>query len=73
MADSQNRVEPAHTQDFATHPQHERSSATTPRWVKVSVIIAIILVVLFIIRHLTGASFGHQMHMSVIEHWKLLA
>lgn len=71
MANSPIHPEPARSQDFETGEQYERSSATTPRWVKVSVIIAVILVLLFIIRHLTGASFGHQMHMSDIGYWKL--
>jgi hypothetical protein len=43
-------------------------SASTPRWVKVFVLIAIILVVLFVILHLTGNGFGDHMHMSAIGH-----
>lgn len=71
MANSPIHPDPARSQDFETDEQHERSSNTTPRWVKISVIIAIILVLLFIIRHLTGATFGHQMPMSVVGYWKL--
>jgi hypothetical protein len=43
-------------------------SASTPRWVKVFVLIAIILVVLFVIMHLTGNGFGDHMHMLAIGH-----
>lgn len=71
MTDSPDHLDSNSLQDFDTNMQHERSSTTTPRWVKVSVIIAIILVLLFIIRHLTSANFGHQMHTSVIDYWKL--
>jgi hypothetical protein len=48
-------------------PDHE-SPPSTPRWVKVFVITFIILVLLFVILHLTGYGFGDQMHMSTIEH-----
>lgn len=40
------------------------SPPSTPRWVKVSVIIFIALVLLFVIMHLTGHGFGDHMHMS---------
>ena len=44
-----------------THEEPDRESApSTPRWVKVFAIIAILLVVLFVILHLTGlAPTGH--------------
>ncbi|MBM2848786.1 MAG: hypothetical protein HW418_1728 [Anaerolineales bacterium] len=35
-----------------------RSPPSTPRWVKVSAIIVIVLVLLFVILHLTGLSLG---------------
>ena len=46
-----------------THEGPDRESTTstppsTPRWVKVSGIIAIVLVLLFVILHLTGNSLG---------------
>ena len=44
------------------------STYSTPRWVKVFGIILIILVLLFVILHLTGIGFGANMHMSSIEH-----
>jgi hypothetical protein len=40
----------------------------TPRWVKVSVIIIIALVLLFVILHLTGHGFGDHMHISMLKH-----
>lgn len=42
--------------------------SSTPRWVKVFVIIIIMLVLLFVILHLTGNGFGEHMHQSIIEH-----
>ncbi len=44
------------------------STASTPRWVKVFVVTFIVLVLVFVILHLTGNGFGDHMHMSVIEH-----
>ncbi|MBL0385581.1 hypothetical protein JJB07_02865 [Tumebacillus sp. ITR2] len=41
------------------------SNPGTPRWVKVSGVISLLLVLLFVILHLTGNSFGglgHHMH-----------
>jgi len=61
-----------------THVKPDRRSPpSTPRWVKVSAIIVIVLVLLFVILHLTGNGFGgHQGHTppssaiaSVIEQW----
>lgn len=40
------------------------SPYSTPRWVKVSGIIVIVMIVLFVILHLTGNAFGFQMHMA---------
>ena len=40
----------------------------TPRWVKVSVVIAVGLVILFAILHLTGNGFGSD-HMAMIQQW----
>ena len=46
----------------------DRSSPpSTPRWVKVSGIIVIVLILLFVILHLTGNAFGLQMHMSPMQ------
>ncbi|MEO7317815.1 MAG: hypothetical protein ABIZ56_02375 [Chthoniobacteraceae bacterium] len=33
---------------------------STPRWVKVFGVIAIVLIVLFVILHLAGGGFGHH-------------
>jgi hypothetical protein len=47
------------------------SPPRTPRWVKVSGIIALILLLAFVILHLTGSSFmNHTMHhgMSGMDH-----
>ena len=42
-----------------THTKPDRGSTySTPRWVKVSAIIFIVLVLLFVILHLTGNSLG---------------
>ncbi len=46
--------------------QARRSPTGMPRWVKVLLIIAVILVLLFVILHLTGNGFGDHMHMSAI-------
>ncbi|MDQ0876562.1 hypothetical protein QFZ77_005221 [Paenibacillus sp. V4I3] len=47
------------------------SPPSTPRWVKVFGIIALVLVLLFVILHLTGNNFGghggHTLHSSGIE------
>ncbi len=52
-----------------TNAEPERRSTTgTPRWVKVLGIIAIVLVLLFVILHLTGNDFGFGMHMMPTEH-----
>jgi hypothetical protein len=43
---------------------NRESRPSTPRWVKVSVVIAIIMILLFVILHLTGNSFGgHGAHL----------
>lgn len=39
------------------------SPPSTPRWVKVSGIIVIVLILLFVILHLTGNGFGEHMQM----------
>jgi hypothetical protein len=43
--------------DTSVRP-NRRSPPSTPRWVKVSAIIVIVLVLLFVILHLTGLSLG---------------
>ena len=40
-----------------------RSATPTPRWVKVAAGIILLLVLLFVILHLTGNGFGEHMHM----------
>ena len=45
-----------------------RATTRLPGWVKVFVVIAIVLIVLFVILHLTGNGFGDHMHMSIIDH-----
>ena len=51
-----------------THVGPDRGSPpSTPRWVKVSAIIVIVLVLLFVILHLTGNSLGG--HAPLIQHW----
>lgn len=44
-----------------------RSMRSVPRWVIVFGIIFMLLILLFVILHLTGNGFGSHMHMSVIE------
>jgi len=39
-----------------------RSSARTPRWVKVFVVIGIVLVLLFVVLHVAGLGLGSHMH-----------
>ena len=52
-----------------THIKPGRGSPpSTPRWVKVFGIIVIVLILLFVILHLTGNGFGDHMHMSIIAH-----
>jgi len=61
MADSPNSTR-------RTHVRPTNSLApSTPRWVKVLGIIIIVLVVLFVLMHLTGHGFGDHMHLSTIE------
>ncbi|HZR36120.1 MAG TPA: hypothetical protein VFA75_12130 [Nevskia sp.] len=36
--------------------------AGTPRWVKAAGIVALVLVVLFVVLHLTGRGFGRHLH-----------
>lgn len=53
------------------NPQGPRGVSTTgtPRWVKFFGIIALILIVLVIIAHLSGYGLGHHMsHSNVTEH-----
>ena len=54
-----------------THTKPDRGSPpSTPRWVKVSAIIVIVLVLLFVILHLTGNSLGGPGgHTPSIEYW----
>jgi hypothetical protein len=44
------------------------SPPSTPRWVKVFGIIAIVLVLVFVTLHLTGNSLGGD-HMQAIQQW----
>jgi hypothetical protein len=49
------------------HVETNRNSpTTTPRWVKVFGIIVVVLILLFVILHLTGNSLGG--HKSSLEH-----
>jgi hypothetical protein len=61
---------PESNEDTSVESGHG-STPSTPRWVKVFGIIALILVMLFIILHLTGNNFGghggHTAPSSVIE------
>jgi hypothetical protein len=50
-----------------THVRHERIS-TTARWVKVSVGILLLLVLLFVVLHFTGTGLATHLHLSIIEH-----
>lgn len=52
-----------------TPTNSERGSApSAPRWVKVFGIIFIVLVLAFVILHLTGNSLGFGDHLSSIQH-----
>lgn len=44
------------------------TAGAMPRWVKLFAIVGVVLVVLFVVLHLTGHGFGHQMHMPAAEH-----
>jgi hypothetical protein len=44
-----------------------RNSAT-PRWVKMFGVIGLVLVLLFVLLHLTGHGFGDHLHMSNMQH-----
>jgi hypothetical protein len=44
-----------------------KTSASMPRWVKACVFVAILLIVLFVILHLTGNGFGDHMHASAMS------
>jgi hypothetical protein len=54
--------------DAVTKPERG-SGPSTPRWVKVFGIIFIVLIVLFVILHLTGNSFGFGEHMATMQNW----
>ncbi|MEV7069116.1 hypothetical protein AB0N97_41165 [Streptomyces collinus] len=45
-----------------TDPAHSDTAPGTPRWVKVSGIVALAVVVLFLVLHLTGSGMGPGMH-----------
>ncbi len=52
-----------------SHVRTDRTLATgTPRWVKGFVILFIILVLMFVIMHLSGNGFGNHMIMSTTQH-----
>ncbi|MDQ1004061.1 hypothetical protein QFZ28_004461 [Neobacillus niacini] len=51
-----------HVEDDQTNLPDQESNIKTPLWVKVFGIIGIILVLLFVILHLTGNSFGPGLH-----------
>ena len=55
------------TGDGTRERPDRRSPPSTPRWVKVSAIIVIVLVLLFVILHLAGGGFGG--HAPLIQHW----
>ena len=44
-----------------------RSPPSTPRWVKASALIVVILVVAFVVIHLSGGGFGR--HAPLIQSW----
>jgi hypothetical protein len=45
-----------------------RSTASTPRWIKLFGIIALVIILLFVVLHLTGNNpFGHMGHMGHIS------
>jgi hypothetical protein len=46
----------------------DQQMTQTPGWVKVAVGILLLLILLFVILHLTGHGFGDHMHMSILEH-----
>jgi hypothetical protein len=53
-------VAPSSNSDTRVSPDR-KSPPSTPRWVKVSVIIFIVLVLLFVLQHLAGGVFmGHM-------------
>jgi hypothetical protein len=66
MADPPRSTEPKTRTDM----RPERGlPPSTPRWVKVAGIIGIVLVLVFVILHLTGHSpGGHASHVSLTEH-----
>jgi hypothetical protein len=54
---------------FDTHVKPVRRSIPgIPGWVKVLVILGLLLVLLFVILHLTGQGFGEHLHMSALEY-----
>ena len=44
------------------------SAVAMPLWVKMFGIVGLVLVVMFVILHLTGHGFGHHMNMATSEH-----
>jgi hypothetical protein len=61
MADLQRGEESNGDQRGRTSAAHGRGSApNTPRWVKVFGIVALVLVLLFVIVHLTGHGLGNH-------------
>jgi hypothetical protein len=47
----------------ATQDIHQRPYPGTPRWVKILVIVAILLILIFVVMHLAGGGMGPGMHM----------
>jgi hypothetical protein len=69
MADQPPHPDSASSKGFDTRVRPDRGSPPSiPGWVKVFVIIALVLVLLFVILHLTGHGFDPHMHMSMREH-----
>lgn len=55
-------TEGTRTTDSPTAPSDSGAAPGAPRWVKVSGIVALAAVVLFLVLHLTGSGMGPGMH-----------
>ena len=59
------------TGEGASEGPDQRSTTGAPRWVKVFGVIALVLILLFVILHLTGRGLGgHTPHSNVTERGK---